>query len=199
MCQDNKEEKLDTKSKGKKEPTWDEIRYKVFYRDQGNCQYCGIDLATSYSAHGTFQADHLIPQSIEGGDEWENLRLACASCNVLLSSLDRDIKKIKKDEWLKLSHGERFKRRFDYVQSKLNTDKLKWMPDVQIKVLVARAMKGDGVIPSVHRMQIADKIVSVIKTASDEFRVVGWIGSDEKFEKLRENINKDFGVTIRRE
>jgi len=182
--------------KSKNEPTWDEIRYEVFYRDQGNCKYCGVDLATSYSAHGTFQADHMIPQSIGGGDELENLKLACASCNVLLSSLDRDIKKNQKDEWLRRSHEERFIRRFDYVQSKLNTDKLKWMPDVQIKVLVARAIKGGGTAPSVYQLQIP---VTVKKTATNEFIIVGWNGSEERFEALKESIIKDFGVTMRKE
>jgi 5-methylcytosine-specific restriction endonuclease McrA len=51
-------------------------RKYIYVRDQGECQYCGIDLVSS---QGT--VDHILPKSRGGGWSWENLVLACMKCN----------------------------------------------------------------------------------------------------------------------
>lgn len=48
----------------------------VFERCAGCCAYCGQSL-TQQNAH----IDHIQPKSTGGGNELENLNLACASCN----------------------------------------------------------------------------------------------------------------------
>lgn len=61
--------------------TW----YEVFERDKGFCQYCEQDLLISRAALGGAQVDHVRAVAIGGGDELENLRLACPTCNGSLS------------------------------------------------------------------------------------------------------------------
>lgn len=52
-------------------------RRNIFERDKHTCQYCGRRLSKS-----ELTIDHVIPQSKGGQDTWENLALACVSCNV---------------------------------------------------------------------------------------------------------------------
>lgn len=46
----------------------------VFKRDQYTCQYCG-------GGGGTLTLDHVIPRSRGGATDWENVVIACRSCN----------------------------------------------------------------------------------------------------------------------
>jgi 5-methylcytosine-specific restriction endonuclease McrA len=48
-------------------------RAMIYKRDRNTCQYCG---ATS-----KLTLDHVIPKSKGGDDSWENLVVACSSCN----------------------------------------------------------------------------------------------------------------------
>lgn len=48
----------------------------VFFRDNGQCQYCSKKLKISES---TF--DHVVPKSQGGKTSWENIVLACSPCN----------------------------------------------------------------------------------------------------------------------
>lgn len=48
----------------------------VFARDQGKCQYCTKELTIDLC---TF--DHVLPKSRGGKTSWENIVLACRSCN----------------------------------------------------------------------------------------------------------------------
>jgi len=51
-------------------------RQNVLARDRFRCQYCG--------AHGkdvVLTFDHVIPKSRGGKTEWENIVMACQSCN----------------------------------------------------------------------------------------------------------------------
>jgi 5-methylcytosine-specific restriction endonuclease McrA len=48
-------------------------RSMIYKRDGYTCQYCGA------TKHLTI--DHVIPRCRGGGDTWENLVVACSSCN----------------------------------------------------------------------------------------------------------------------
>lgn len=45
----------------------------IYKRDNNSCQYCGS------TRHLTI--DHVVPKCRGGGDTWENLVVACSSCN----------------------------------------------------------------------------------------------------------------------
>jgi 5-methylcytosine-specific restriction endonuclease McrA len=49
-------------------------REMIYKRDRHKCQYCG--------ATKKLTIDHVIPKSRGGDDSWENLVVACSSCNV---------------------------------------------------------------------------------------------------------------------
>ena len=49
---------------------------QVAARDGSCCCYCGKDLAPSEQT-----LEHMIPRSMGGGNNLENLRLACRQCN----------------------------------------------------------------------------------------------------------------------
>ena len=51
-------------------------RKNLWLRDNGTCQYCGcITTIKSY------QIEHVIPKSREGGTCWKNVVVACSKCN----------------------------------------------------------------------------------------------------------------------
>ncbi len=52
-------------------------RRNIFARDKNHCQYCGKRFATS-----ELSLDHVIPRSLGGGADWENIVCACMKCNV---------------------------------------------------------------------------------------------------------------------
>jgi len=49
-------------------------RSQIYKRDKNSCQYCG--------ATTKLTIDHVIPRSKGGQDTWENLVVACSTCNV---------------------------------------------------------------------------------------------------------------------
>lgn len=51
---------------------WQQISKAVIERDGGICHYCGDEATT---------ADHVIPRSLGGSDDMDNLVAACRSCN----------------------------------------------------------------------------------------------------------------------
>jgi 5-methylcytosine-specific restriction endonuclease McrA len=61
------------------------VWHAVFMRDNGYCRYCGADLLISRATYGGAQVDHVQAVANNGGDELENLRLACSTCNCSLS------------------------------------------------------------------------------------------------------------------
>lgn len=51
-------------------------RENIWIRDQGRCAYCPRPLALS-----EFTFDHVVPRSLGGGTDWENIVCACTDCN----------------------------------------------------------------------------------------------------------------------
>ena len=54
-------------------------RSMIYKRDSYTCQYCG--------AKSKLTIDHVIPRCKGGGDTWENLVVACSSCNTKKGSM----------------------------------------------------------------------------------------------------------------
>jgi len=52
-------------------------RRNIFARDKNKCQYCGKRFPTC-----ELSLDHVIPRSMGGKSNWENIVCACAACNV---------------------------------------------------------------------------------------------------------------------
>jgi HNH endonuclease len=55
-----------------------EIRAQVFERARGCCEYCQSQRDFS---HDDFSVEHVIPRSVGGTDDLENLAMACQGCN----------------------------------------------------------------------------------------------------------------------
>jgi len=49
-------------------------RSMIYQRDDNTCQYCG--------SQKRLTIDHVIPKSRGGQDTWENMVVACSSCNI---------------------------------------------------------------------------------------------------------------------
>ena len=73
-------------------------RHAVFERDGWLCQYCGIAVkppaVDGKNSRDMASLDHVIPTSLGGGWEDENLRTACFSCN--------STKRQNSVEWLRM-------------------------------------------------------------------------------------------------
>ena len=52
-------------------------RRNIYARDRNKCQYCGKKYPSS-----ELSLDHIIPRSIGGASNWENIVCACTKCNV---------------------------------------------------------------------------------------------------------------------
>jgi len=57
-----------------------EIKRLVRQRAQDACEYCG--LTESWAAPFNLQIEHILPRKHHGGDQIENLALACSDCNL---------------------------------------------------------------------------------------------------------------------
>jgi 5-methylcytosine-specific restriction endonuclease McrA len=53
-------------------------RRNIFARDKNRCQYCGKRFPTS-----ELSLDHVIPRSMGGKSNWENMVCSCTKCNVI--------------------------------------------------------------------------------------------------------------------
>jgi hypothetical protein len=51
-------------------------RENIYMRDKGHCQYCGIHVS-----EGDWEYEHVVPRSLGGKTTWENIVVACTSCN----------------------------------------------------------------------------------------------------------------------
>ena len=56
----------------------DPMRGKVASRANERCEYCRHPQRLSTSL---FQVDHIVPQSVDGPTELNNIALACSHCN----------------------------------------------------------------------------------------------------------------------
>ena len=76
-------------------------RRNIFERDKNTCQYCGRRIPKA-----ELTIDHVVPRSRGGYDCWENLVLACMTCNVHKANRTPDeahmplIRKPTKPTWL---------------------------------------------------------------------------------------------------
>ena len=70
------------------------VRELVRERAGRRCEYCRAPEEVTGSR---YQIDHILPRSLGGGDEPENLALGCASCNlaksIFVSGLDPETQK----------------------------------------------------------------------------------------------------------
>jgi 5-methylcytosine-specific restriction endonuclease McrA len=48
----------------------------VFARDSGRCQYCQVKVSRFEATY-----DHVVPRAQGGKTTWENIVIACVSCN----------------------------------------------------------------------------------------------------------------------
>jgi 5-methylcytosine-specific restriction endonuclease McrA len=64
---------------------WEKTKREVFERAEGYCQYCGQDLLLSRATYGGHHIDHVMARAKSGSSGIENLKLACATCNLGLS------------------------------------------------------------------------------------------------------------------
>lgn len=51
-------------------------RENVYARDGGKCQYCGAGVRRDEITY-----DHVVPRALGGRTTWENIVIACVSCN----------------------------------------------------------------------------------------------------------------------
>ena len=82
-----------------------DVWHQVFDRANGYCQYCGENLLISRAAYASVQVDHVLARAKNGGDNIENLRLACSLCNSSLASHN---------------HLTAFEDRKKHIESRLN-------------------------------------------------------------------------------
>jgi 5-methylcytosine-specific restriction endonuclease McrA len=95
--------------------TW----HQVFDRANGYCEYCGEDLLISRATYASAQVDHISGRAVGGGDNPENLRLACSECNSSLSQYNHltTFEKRKAHSLQKIK--EYHQRNYDEKRSKL--------------------------------------------------------------------------------
>lgn len=58
------------------------VRFSVLERDSFRCRYCGAG-----PDNAELHIDHVVPVSVGGGNDMENLVTACANCNLGKSDL----------------------------------------------------------------------------------------------------------------
>lgn len=51
-------------------------RTNLYARDKGTCQYCGVKVSRK-----SFTLDHVVPRAQGGKTKWQNLVVACSTCN----------------------------------------------------------------------------------------------------------------------
>jgi hypothetical protein len=55
------------------------LRDEVVQRAGGRCEYCRL---SQVGQEATFHVDHIVPRSLDGPTQPENLALACVSCSL---------------------------------------------------------------------------------------------------------------------
>lgn len=59
--------------------SWSEVGQKVERRAAGRCEYCRMHQSLQGA---TFHVEHIVPPSLGGPSEVDNLAWACPSCNL---------------------------------------------------------------------------------------------------------------------
>lgn len=52
------------------------VRFSILERDRFSCRYCGVS-----SSEAVLQVDHVVPLSVGGSNDADNLVTACLECN----------------------------------------------------------------------------------------------------------------------
>lgn len=61
------------------------LRYEILRRDGHRCRYCGLE-----ASEAELTVDHVVPTTLGGGDEPQNLVACCRDCNAGKSSMPAD-------------------------------------------------------------------------------------------------------------
>jgi hypothetical protein len=69
--------------------TYKGIGREIYIRDKFVCRYCGRNGMGSLTNYFMMDLEHVVPRSRGGGDDAENLVVACKSCNTYKESFDR--------------------------------------------------------------------------------------------------------------
>jgi len=62
---------------------WGLVELFLGFRAEFKCEYCGLDLLSEVDAYKLWEKDHINPS---GGDDLDNLALACLVCNSKLKN-----------------------------------------------------------------------------------------------------------------
>ncbi len=60
-------------------PKW--VKDAVFYRDQGKCSLCHVDVSGLLSPDSDDHFDHMVPLAVGGANDPTNIQLLCGRCN----------------------------------------------------------------------------------------------------------------------
>jgi len=90
-------------------------RRNIFHRDKQVCQYCG-------KKTGPHTIDHIIPKERGGGETWENLVTACASCNIIKGN------RLPEEIGMKLIKKPIRPNRIHYFQQFVGARQTEWRP-----------------------------------------------------------------------
>ncbi|MCP4566543.1 MAG: HNH endonuclease [FCB group bacterium] len=90
-------------------------RKNIIKRDRHTCQYCG-------DKKGMMTVDHVIPKRFRGGDTWENLVCACASCN------NKKGDRPPEQAGMRLSRLPRRPNHITFIQSFIGISDERWKP-----------------------------------------------------------------------
>ncbi len=89
--------------------SWEQLRYKVFERDNHTCVKCGKERKADYYGYISLVADHIIPIAV-GGELWDidNIQTLCVDCNKIKTKNDMaDIAALRRKEKLE-GRGQTF-------------------------------------------------------------------------------------------
>jgi 5-methylcytosine-specific restriction endonuclease McrA len=64
-----------------KNAKWVYIRTRLSESQNWKCCWCGCHTTEQRGKNNSTTVEHIIPRSVGGSDDWENLAMACHSCN----------------------------------------------------------------------------------------------------------------------
>ena len=62
-------------------PLWGDVGIECGIRSGFRCEYCDRDMLLSLDNYKAWAQDHVVPRKFGGGDELENMAVACQPCN----------------------------------------------------------------------------------------------------------------------